>query len=213
VTPYDLFDISLGEQCKVVSQISSNHWEAPLLTFPCRYGTVELVGTLYGLSSRGMIVQAKDEKIDLFKTWPHFLVMQCLRKHTEIPIGKQLILATSRSGYSKEPFFEEADQLLIHYLEYYLSSLQMPSPLIPEWIPSLLTQDPADCLSFLHDNFTKPFSRLYNPYLNWIVKETSLLFDEKFIEQWKPQAGLLFSDLHTHWCTPKNKRNTIDENI
>ena len=205
ITPQDLFELTFTEECSTLTHPSSTHWEVPVLKLPFGGGEVEIIGTLPNLSPQGIVAYIKDEKVDLIKIWPQFLLFSCVCQRDQLPVKNNLVIIKGRSGNIKSSFSLDPYQKLTEYLEYYFSALEHPSPLLPEWISPLLNQNSAACVVALKESLTHPFSRMYNIYLDWAMREALFPLDEQLVVHWKPRAENLFGDIYRHWCPEKKK--------
>lgn len=198
VQPNDVFTITLSEQCRVPARSEEGHWQVPPLSVNCRGQQMRLVGTLHDVSLQGLISQHKDDRANISKVWPQFLVLNCLIQRYSLPIQNSLLLINHPKGKVKDSFFSDAETLLEHYLDYYFTALQHISPLIPEWVPHLI-HDADTFEAKMRDSLTNPFSSIYNDYLYWAVQRGDLPDSQKIMTHWRPIAQQLFSELFQNW--------------
>lgn len=198
VQPNDVFTITLSEQCRTPVQSEEGHWQVPHLSVSCRGQQVRVVGELHDVSLQGLISLHKDDRANIIKVWPQFLVLNCLIKRYSLPIQNSLLLVNHPKGKTKDSFIVDPEPLLEHYLDYYFTALQHISPLIPEWVPHLI-HDTDTFEAKMHDSLTNPFSSIYNDYLYWAVQRGDLPDSQKIMTHWRPTAQQLFSELYQNW--------------
>lgn len=195
IFPHDIFEVTFSEHCLHPIQLNEQHWRLPSL----KINGIQLVGTLPEVSSKGLVAALKDDKTDILKVWPQFLVLACAAKQHTLPIESQLLLTKGTKGKAKQSFFSDPFLLLESYLDYYLKALIEVSPLIPEWIPPILSQDESTFSATLRKTLTDPFNPLYNDYLLWTMRGNALPSSQVLMAQWQPTARHLFGDLFAHW--------------
>lgn len=201
VDPREIFEIEFSEQCRQPERLSATQWQVPALQVHYRDDIrVKIVGTIPEVSSQGLIAHIKDNKEDVVKAWPHFLVLACLAKRDGLAINDRLLMLKSDKGKAKEAFFEDPQQLLRHYLDYYFAALEHPSPLIPEIVPLLLNGEIEEKLSKTINN---PHKQFYNDYVKWMVR-SGVILDSKSMElHWQEVARRLFEELYQNWYPEK----------
>lgn len=193
-----VFTITLSEQCKAPLQSEDGNWTVPSLLINCSGKKTQIIGSIADVSARGLISQHKDDRANIIKIWPQYLILNCLIKEYSLPIDNNVLLINCAKGKIKEPFFADPHLLLSHYLEYYFTALQQVSPLIPEWIPHFM-QDVESFDIKMRDSLTNPFTPLYNDYLHWAIQRGDLPDSETLVQRWQPQAQQLFGELYQHW--------------
>lgn len=198
VQPRSLFNITLSDQCRTPTRSDDGHWQVPHLQIDCRGQKIQITGTLSDVSHQGLISQHKDDRANIIKMWPQFLVLNCLIKLHSLPIQNNLLLINCVKGKIKEPFFDDPQLLLKHYLEYYFTTLEHVSPLIPEWISYFIDGTEA-FESKMRDSLTNPFTPLYNDYIYWVIQKGSFPDSQALVARWQPYARQLFGALYENW--------------
>ena len=193
-----MFTITLSEQCKTPVQSGDGNWIVPPLIITCSGKKTQIIGSITDVSARGLISQHKDDRANIIKIWPQYLILNCLIKEYSLPIDNKLLLINCAKGKTKEPFFADPHLLLSQYLEYYFTTLQHVSPLIPEWIPHFM-QDIESFETKMRDSLTNPFTPLYNDYLHWAIQRGDLPDSKTLVQRWQPQAQQLFGALYDNW--------------
>jgi exodeoxyribonuclease V gamma subunit len=210
-----IFKIEVSELYSEPFQTMSGDWQLPPLEIDYQEKKVKITGSFDEVSSKGLIAEAKDDKVDVIKVIPQFLVFQALIEKHALPIETQLIFI--KNGKKKSPFFEDSKELLKRYLEYYFLSLNNPSPLIPEWVSDFLFKTPEEFKNRMESSLKNSFTPIYNDYLKWIsrgIKLSGLRLPETQDTEghWKDQAEAIYSKMYQEWY-PKIKRNSdSDEN-
>lgn len=208
VSTDDIFEIEFRAHIEHPKQDERGNWQIPPLQIEYREGIIiNIVGTLSPVSPHGLIAHLKDDKADVLKTWPQYLVLNCLSRQHSLPIQNQLLFA--KSGKSKAAFFQDPFVLLKQYLDYYFICLESASPLIPEWIFDIIN-DPSEMFEKkMKESLKNDFKPIYNDYLEWLNKGEDRLpkTNEKFV-QWKEKAEQLFSEIYSNWYPVKSAKKT-----
>ncbi len=199
IAPESIFQIHLSDHFQQPEQSENGSWNLPPLCVEYNQTKIQIVGTLQEVCASGLIVRGKDEKGELAKVWPEFLIYMAVIKAHRIPCNPDLIFLNGKKSAIKEAFFESPDCLLTDYLEYYFAALQHVSPLIPEWIPHLITDEGKDFEEKMVQSLTNPFQPLYNDYLHWGVKNALLCDPQAIVEAWRPRATKLFQAVYEQW--------------
>ena len=199
ITPRELFDIEFGDDYAFPQLRDSGNWGLPPLILQGKSERqVKITGRIKGASPQGLLEHAED-KDDVAKFWPRFLIFHALVHQHQLPIEPQVIFA--KTGGIKKPFFECSDNYLLHYLDYYFSALDRPSPLIPEWVPLFIKEEKSSLKDKLNETM-QDAERFYNEYALWMFKHNSLPED---IFEWKPIAQSLFGEALENWFLPTKR--------
>ncbi|HEY4832528.1 MAG TPA: hypothetical protein VIH61_08230, partial [Waddliaceae bacterium] len=118
----------------------------------------------------------------------------CLSKRFGISIKPQLLFV--KSGKAKTSFFDDSVMQLEKYLDYYFVASENISPLIPEWVPDLLSGKFSEKLEALLSDRQHNF---YNSYLKWMIQNGGNFKAEEIIKEWKQYADSLFGELYEQW--------------
>lgn len=196
----NIFSITCSDQFSSPMQTDSGNWQLPPMNFQLKEKILSISGTIPEVTTQGLIVHAEDNKVSSIKSWPQFLLFCCLIKTYNLPIEPHLLMIKGKSGKRKQAYFSNPFQLFVQYLEYYFSSLNDPSPLIPEWIPHLISMNNEDFSEKMEASLTNPFQPLYNDYLEWALHKNKVLPDGPLLaDQWKPAAQQLFAEMFLNW--------------
>ena len=138
----------------------------PPLEIPTALGPVSLIGTLSDVSDKGLLFHGETDWKSAIQAWPLYLAYRCL--YPDVP---QLLL--TKEGIAWNLPIEDPQKLLGSYLEYYFLAKQIPSPLMPLWAKSILTQSPQEV--------SKAFQAHYeeDPYIVYLQQRGAL---EELIE-------------------------------
>ncbi|MFQ5730069.1 MAG: exodeoxyribonuclease V subunit gamma, partial [Waddliaceae bacterium] len=135
----NIFKMDFSLQYEKENRTESGIWKLPPLEIVFKGQSLLISGSFREVVAEGLVTYNKDDKKEILKTWPQYLVFNCLVSQYALPIKKGLIFA--KSGKVKEPFFSDPFKALETYLEYYFHALENISPLIPEWVPDLIEKD------------------------------------------------------------------------
>ena len=188
-----IFQVVFNERCRSPRQNAEGSWELPPLEIMSSDSRkIKIVGRFADVAEQGLIVHYKDDKIDVIKAWPQFLVLSALSKTYGLPIENRLIFA--KSGKAKSSFFTDPFYHLQRYIDYYFKSLESPSPLIPEWIFSFLKSDAKSLEEKMQKDIRS--SHFYNDSVKWMMTGSHLPDAQCLLEGWKGQAQILFEELY-----------------
>lgn len=193
VNPQEIFKIHLADRVESPQQDENGDWHLPSLDID----GVKIVGTLQEVSEKGLIFHGKDDKTDVLKVWPQFLVFHCARERFQLPIASGLVFA--KSGKIKFPWFSDATPFLKKYLDYYFYAHQHISPFLPEWTHDLMHVDTQALRKKIQDSLSNDFNPIYNDYLLWLAEGKDVVISET----WKTYAIDLFSELYSSWYAKK----------
>ena len=194
IEPKNLFEIDFQEHYTKPTQSENGDWHLP----PLEIGQIKIVGKFSDITPKGWVAHIKDDKKDVVKLWPQFLVLNCLIQKYAIPVEKNVVFA--KSGKIKSSFFDDPFPQLQQYLDYYFASLKHLSPLIPEWVSDLISKDPESFKKVMHYSVSDRQRHFYNDYVCWMMRGENA---PKLIEGWQKQAKLLFEDLYNNWYVKK----------
>jgi len=200
VSHHKIFSITCSEHVHQPIQSSLGHWQLPPLKMTYRNKSIHITGQLPEVSAQGLIAHAHDNKVDVIKFWPQFLFLNCLVKSYGLPIHPQLLMIKGKKGRARQPFFDNPDFLLERYVDYYFTALESASPLIPEWVPHVLTLPAEELATKIQESLTNPFSPFYNEEMKWVLQQGNVLPDsEVLMDQWQLTAKELYGDLYKNW--------------
>lgn len=206
VDPSKLFNVTLCPSCLMPEALPTAPGSfpclrvAPLQLVDASGRSIRLTGNLTDLASQGLVTYIKDDKRQISRALPEFLVACCLAQDGVIPVAPRLIFA--KNGKCKEAFFVDPYPLLALLIDYYRQALIAPSPLLPEWVYELVEGD-SDGMAFAaqrNKQLSSPFSRLYNDYLLWGLGDSPALPDAaQWAIQWQGIARNVFGTLFQAW--------------
>lgn len=194
-----IFSIKCSENYIEPQRNTNGDWLLPPLEMTCGENKIKIVGDIQEVSSSGMIAFIKDDKKDIIKSWPQYLVYLCLIEYHQILFEKNLIFA--KSGRKKSPFFENPFSYLEKYIKYYFYSQNIISPLIPEWVPYLIENDIKKFEKIVKETLSDKNKFFYNDYLKWILRGPKYPDHEILLSNWKNTAEDLFGELYQNWYT------------
>lgn len=199
-----LFKIHMIENCSSCHEEKS-HWEVPPLMIETDDYSVSLIGDFSMVSRQGLLSLSKDTRQDFAKVYPEFLVFSVLVETFNLPIDNQLLMLRSGKIHTiKEPL-----NLLKKFITYYLTSLQTPSPLIPEWIYDFIRENQQNCQSFVEGKM-KENKQLYNEYLQWISRQPSVQI-AGVDPAWKKYAHEIYEEVMEEWYPSRSTAKAFEE--
>ncbi|MEX1013513.1 MAG: exodeoxyribonuclease V subunit gamma [Waddliaceae bacterium] len=183
-----LFEISLSERHQEPAVDSSGNWLLP----PLIVQNIQLVGTLKNISSKGIVVPFKTGREEHIRHWPQILVLDQLVKKYALPIDPSLVFIKNQKIFNYS--LADSSQQLEAYLNYYFLSLENLSPLIPEWVVSILFHSPNRLAKKIQSQMGG-LDPLYNDYARMLLQSREETDAFNMIENWKPYAERLFSEM------------------
>src|SRR5262249_43239872 len=140
VVAEEIVSMHFLEYCQQPEKDEKGVWTLPPIQLQDEAGnSVKIVGTLKDVCAKGLIFHQTREVSNVFKLWPQYLILCQAIELYQLPIVPQLI-----SSKSSKPIVlcrEETESKLKTYLSYYFLGLQIPSPLIPDWISDFLKEE------------------------------------------------------------------------
>src|SRR5690606_5048282 len=121
-----------------------------------------------------------------------------------------LLFLKGKKGKARLPCFESPLELLQEYLSYYITGLVSISPLIPEWEPYVLDNQPELIKEKMHSSLADPFRPLHNSYAKWLIQPSNMPDAEHLTHHWYPWAETLFGGMCRTWYPKKNKAEDLD---
>ncbi|PJD95244.1 MAG: exodeoxyribonuclease V subunit gamma [Parachlamydia sp.] len=200
-----IFQIEFSNSTMVPTQINPICWSVPPLKIIDQKGNViKLIGTLSDITPQGLLAYIKDEKKEVIKAWPGYLMLNCIAKLYPSLFGTHLIFG--KSGTMKPPFFNDPFEELKKYLEYYFLCQNNASPLLPEWIPDFI-ENPKGCKTKIQKSLMGPYA-LRNEYMQWMIRGEIHMDYDQMLENWHSLAKTFFSEIFVHWYPSRNKGDT-----
>ncbi|MBS4167840.1 exodeoxyribonuclease V subunit gamma [Parachlamydia sp. AcF125] len=197
-----IFQIELTEAVSQPTHIHPTCWLFPPLEFDYHSNKkIKIIGVIPEVTPQGLLAFIRDEKREVIKAWPAYLILNCLAKIHPNIFGTHLIFA--KSGSIKTPFFEHPFSLLEQFLDYYFICQTHISPLLPQWIPEMV-ENPASCQTKIQKSLTGHFT-LFNEYVDWITRGNNELDYSSLISEWREVATTYFSPIYSNWYSSKRK--------
>jgi exodeoxyribonuclease V gamma subunit len=112
-------------------------------------------------------------------------------------LEKQLIFL--HSTHVKKSFFEHSSPYLEQLIDYYLLCLSNFSPLLPDWLSSILEGDVKGLEEKMRQAFSDSFGEYQHEDIRWILNKNHLPSSSVIIDQWQNKAQELTQDVINHW--------------
>jgi len=187
VSPDDFFDIELQRGIDRAQRVSPGLWVAPQITVTTSDGKkVEIVGRLSEITPLGAWVPGTQTFADLAKAWPKMLLLP----HLKHAVEKQLLLGDA----GKEIKAEETTGLS-DYVDYFLESRSNPSPLMPDWIPFIISKDDVGLEKKIRDTVSGNIG-FTDEVLQRVFEVKERPNVEAIISRWHPLAARVFEPIN-----------------
>ncbi len=184
-------------------------WHVPPLLIENEAGPITLIGRLENIHPSGILFFAEDSFKKSLELWPQLLAYFCLIDTYALPFKKNVYFAKKGKMSVKDGETFPAQQLLERYLAYCQKAQKTPSPLLPEWIPAILSGE-FDSIQ------TNPSEDPYaNPdeYLEWFNAWDKNFAWEKSFSAWQETAENLFLNLATQWHPKSIQHPTLSKHV
>jgi exodeoxyribonuclease V gamma subunit len=202
LSPQEIFQIEFCSSCTKPQQIEENNWLLPAIKLTDEKGKkVQVTGRLPYVTSKGLVVMGKASLSETWKAWPSFLLYHYATEIFPNELEKQLIL--THTSQPKKSFLDRSDIYLKQFLGYHDLCLDNFSPLLPDWIPSILEGDAKALQEKMQRLFSDFFVDHQSHDLRWILNKRRLPCSKQMIKDWKQQAELLTGDFIHHWHANK----------
>lgn len=209
----DLFTVEFSERFLTLNLETGTSWEMPALILVTPRGRhIKLIGRLKTVSLRGLVVLGEDGMKEAVKAWPALLVLCVFIKRYHLPIATNILFIKGKTPKTKTADFSDPDHFLGCYLDYFFDSKRYPSPLLPEWVASILGGNHDDLQEMLNRKGDDPFQPVYDDYLKWMGRNAVDINAITTIGQWQEKARELFLDLNTAWYPKSQKATKGSEN-
>jgi len=194
--PDQIFSVECSENNTAPLRMNKK-WLLPPLEVIVNGKTIRIVGNLPEVCEEGLIAYLKEDKREVAKVWPQYLVWCQLIHHHSFPYKKQLLFI--KNGKCKNPDLNDYEKPLEEYLKYYLLARENISPLIPEWIPEFVESSPEKFQKKVDQTFSEYNMHFYNEYMRWMVKGSETLSSDKMFRDWKEVADKVFGEMIDQW--------------
>ncbi|MEI8365912.1 MAG: exodeoxyribonuclease V subunit gamma [Parachlamydiaceae bacterium] len=203
----ELFSMEFNDRYPVPEFIN-NCWRLPPLVIDrAEWGKVKIVGTIETVSPQGMMIFAEDNLKKAVAQWPAVLVFTCLVGRYNLPIPPQLIFLKGDRPMSRKLDFEHPEALLGRYLDYYVSSMGSPSPLMSDWVASILSGDIGKIRGEFEKDSENEYRQQFDEYKKWLERTAPGILPEP-IAHWQPVAQHLFHEMASKWY-PNRKKHSV----
>lgn len=198
IDPASLFKVVFCPSCNEMERLERGQgWRLPPIEYTDSQGSFRITGTIDNLFPGGIIFFLKDDKKQICRAWPEYLVAAHLAQKS-ILSSPQLILA--KSGKVKSSFFTDPSPFLSSFIRYYHQALKAPSPLLPEWCWELAENSSADFALQREKQFNNPFLSTYNEYLLWSLGHKPAIPEAaEWANLWQQTAKEVYGPLFTNW--------------
>lgn len=198
VDPSTWIEIEFSERFNSPRHVDQGHWQLPPLKIQGPESLpITLVGKLTDVSPEGLVVHQRAEKSEIVKAWPHFLIYHTLIQTYNLPVQPAILFA--KSGHAYSSFTESPRSHLEKYLGYYVTGLSNASPLIPEWIPLVISTPEHELEKLISDSLSNPFKELYNDYIHWSLPGAVAPDTTSIVRYWKAIAEDVYGELLKQW--------------
>lgn len=206
----DLFQIEFCTNCTEPTQLEYDYWLMPAPSVTYDNGrTIQITGKLPYVTTKGLVVLSKGSLAETWKAWPQFLLYLYASSWHPDSLERQLIM--THAAQPKAAFCDDPMPYLKQFLDYYQICLKTFSPLMPDWIPSILEGDIKGLQDKMRQTFSNSFGEYRSHDLRWILHKDYLPDSQQIIEQWKGQAEALLADLLRHWHSAKGSSGGKEE--
>ncbi len=201
----DSVEVEFSNLYEKVHCTPNGKWQVPALKIQDRNKKwLKLEGKLVDVSSQGLIFYRSVKKEDIAKILPTYLIFHCLVKAHQLPFKPHVIFL--KDGKIRPSFTDKPEEYLEKYLTFYLLALENGTPLIPEWLPSLLFKGEKNQNSSAQA-FSGEYTSSYNDYLNWLMRH-SPDSSSKVSRPWQEIAENLFAEIYSCWVPSQKEEET-----
>ncbi len=173
------FSLVLNESCST-PQWEGDHYTAPPIELTWDNLTVRIVGEARQATLKGVICANDDTLSGVLKIWPEALAVALSLNAPQLWMLK--------NGKTKQ--LENPAESLKGFIEYYFHSLNAPSPLVPDWVDSILRKGAKE----LEKKMEKG-SLFEDPTLEWVSACAELPCAQEIYSNWAPFLQEAFSGL------------------
>jgi len=192
-----LYSVELAEHClKPQISLQDKEWHFPpiALTIEC-YGKVQLVGRVDHVCEKGLVLFCEDRLNKILELWPSCLILNYLIDKYQLDITPQMIFIKGNESKSKpfaDPLRKSAEDSLKEYVEYFLNAKNSPSPVMPDWVPSIHSADKEALTNLLKDG-DEAYRPKYDQYITWLERNSANADFISTSTQWQEKIKSLFT--------------------
>lgn len=173
------FSLHLKESCE------RPRWEgtdyiAPPLAFSWDDLNIKVIGHIPFASLKGVISPHEDTIAGAIKIWPDALAVSMIFKNPQIWMLKN----------GKTKTFENGEESFKAFIEYFFHCAKAPSPLIPDWVSSVLCKNAFELSKKMQKD---PLFK--DPVYEWFVARAEIPPAEKIMDISAPLLKITFKSL------------------
>lgn len=205
LNPSMIFEIEFSANC------SAPIWENERWIFPAVNLSYEdgyyltVIGKVPYSTPKGLLDLSKGRLPDVWKMWPQFLLYCCAAQTLPEHFEPQLI--SMEAAQPKKAFFNDPEPYLKQMIRYYALCLENFSPLMPDWMASILDEDEEKLQESIGKLHGDSFVGYQSPYLQTIFnQQDSLHMAKSILLHWREEAKLLTADLLLNWFEAKRRK-------
>jgi exodeoxyribonuclease V gamma subunit len=174
----EVWTLELKPNCDRPEQLSASHW---IVQGP-------ISGTITNVTAKGILSLGTNEHRSILKELPIYLAL----KEIDFPMVEKSILTIQEEG-----IFKESSVCIADYLAYQKRASQTMSPLLPSWIPHLVSKkeqlDQVDCHKNIHDPY------FFYPAAKWALDPIDQIPAEVLFGPWIGEINGMFSAISQEW--------------
>lgn len=193
ISPNSQFVIEFCPDCKEPQkEPREGILKIPALVFKKEFATIKLTGRLENVTTKGILAYIEARPSDFAKAWPTLLAFSLALKHFSLSINQQVICLKDPSVMKID--FIDPIETMQAYIDCYFKSLQNPCPLLPEWVPQLLSLPEEEFKKSVEVSTENSFRPIYNEYLNWLLRGSTVPECRSIYENWKAVAIQIYGN-------------------
>lgn len=188
----DIVSLTFSDHCEEPIKQQNGNWVVPPIHLQVENVQIKITGSLKEISHGGLIFHQKRDLKGVLKVWPQYLLFCHAIAIYHLPMMGHLISTKDVKAFIFPQ--SEVEQHLKSFIAYYLIGLHSPSPLIPDWIPHFLKEDPNHLAKSMRASLEGTFSPLFNDYALWLFRDRQNLPSAEGLHvEWHPLASRLFA--------------------
>lgn len=165
-------------------------WKFPPFKIVHRDSIVEITGTIDSITHEGLIVNGQLDLKKQVKEIARAVTLLYLIKNYSLDIKKQLIFIKAKKKVLLPD--QDPEVLMQQLLDFYFKVKENPSPLLPEWIESILTKSGDDIVDDIIAKEGGYYTTSFNEYSKWIMRGSDLPNYEKLLSSWSAVVENLY---------------------